>query len=148
MNTETREGLSTADLVPERTSSRQIDPVREEPQVPQDGMRAGAGETEQLAALFPPDAAQGFRQHWDQVQIGFVDDPQAAVRQADELVAQVMAHLARSFAEQRKRTRSSCGRRCGVIGRSFSGCCRCRGSTVVAPAKAGAHAAIVPSPLG
>lgn len=107
MNTETREGLSTADLVPERTSSRQIDPVREEPQVPQDGMRAGAGETEQLAALFPPDAAQGFRQHWDQVQIGFVDDPQAAVRQADELVAQVMAHLARSFAEQRSRLESS-----------------------------------------
>lgn len=111
MSTETREGLSTADLVPDRTSSRQIDPVRQESSdaaamAGRDGARAAA-ETEQLAALFPPDAAQDFRQHWDQVQIGFVDDPQAAVRQADELVAQVMAHLARSFAEQRSRLESS-----------------------------------------
>lgn len=107
MSTETREGLSTADLVPQRTSARPIDPARQESAEAATTDLPGAAATEQLAALFPPEAAQGFRQHWDQVQIGFVDDPQAAVRQADELVAQVMAHLARSFAEQRSQLETS-----------------------------------------
>jgi hypothetical protein len=56
---------------------------------------------ERLAALFPPDTANGFRANWDAVQIGFVDDPRKAVRQADELVASVMKTLAESFASQR-----------------------------------------------
>jgi hypothetical protein len=56
---------------------------------------------EQLAALFPPDMAQHFRSRWDQVQIGFVDDPGRAVQQADELVAEVMKNLADMFARQR-----------------------------------------------
>jgi hypothetical protein len=56
---------------------------------------------EQLAALFPPETAEGFRSNWDAVQIGFVDDPRKAVQQADELVAKVMKSLAESFASQR-----------------------------------------------
>jgi len=56
---------------------------------------------QQLAALFPPETAEGFRAEWDAVQIGFVDDPRKAVRQADELVASVMKTLAESFASQR-----------------------------------------------
>ena len=55
----------------------------------------------QLAALFPPETAEGFRSNWDAVQIGFVDDPRKAVQQADELVARVMKSLAESFASQR-----------------------------------------------
>jgi len=35
------------------------------------------------------------------VQIGFVDDPRQAVRQADELVAQVMKSLAETFSSER-----------------------------------------------
>ena len=60
-------------------------------------------QVEQLAALFPPGVAEDFRNRWDSVQIGFVDDPRQVVRQADELVAQVMKTLAASFAEQRSR---------------------------------------------
>lgn len=56
---------------------------------------------EQLAPLFLPQMAQDFRSRWDEVQIGFVDDPTQAVRQADELVAQVMNNLAQTFAEER-----------------------------------------------
>lgn len=56
---------------------------------------------EQLAPLFQPDAAQSFRSQWDEVQIGFVDDPVSAVRRADELVAQVMKNLAQTFAQER-----------------------------------------------
>ena len=58
---------------------------------------------EQLAPLFLPQVAQNFRSKWDEVQIGFVDDPTHAVRQADELVAQVMKNLAQTFAEERAR---------------------------------------------
>jgi hypothetical protein len=66
----------------------------------QEPRRAG-GEGEQLAALFLPQVAQNFRSQWDEVQIGFVDDPANAVRRADELVAQVMKNLAQTFAEER-----------------------------------------------
>lgn len=64
---------------------------------------------EQLAALFPPQVASGFRGRWDQVQISFVDDPRQAVQQADELVAEVMKSLAANFAEQRSRLEAGIG---------------------------------------
>jgi hypothetical protein len=61
----------------------------------------GSAQAEPLAELFPQDLAEGFRSRWDAVQIGFVDDPKQAVKQADELVAQVMKSLAESFSRQR-----------------------------------------------
>ena len=68
--------------------------------------RSAEPEEEQLAALFADDAASDFRGRWDAVQIAFVDDPRQAVRQADELVAQVMKSLAESFAGERARIES------------------------------------------
>jgi hypothetical protein len=62
---------------------------------------AAQDRAEPLVALFPPETAQDFRTRWDEVQIGFVDDPKLAVRQADELVAQVMKSLAQKFADER-----------------------------------------------
>lgn len=56
---------------------------------------------EQLAPLFEPAAAADFRAQWDAIQIGFVDEPRNAVRQGDELVAQVMKSLAESFSRER-----------------------------------------------
>ena len=58
-------------------------------------------EEEQLAPLFLPDMAKDFRSRWDAVQRSFVDDPRQAVRQADELVAQVMKSLAETFSHER-----------------------------------------------
>ncbi|TMH11913.1 MAG: hypothetical protein E6H65_08040 [Betaproteobacteria bacterium] len=45
--------------------------------------------------------ADDFRARWDAIQISFVDDPKQAVRQADELVAQVMKSLAETFSNAR-----------------------------------------------
>lgn len=56
---------------------------------------------ERLAPLFLPQMAQAFKARWDEVQIGFVDDPAQAVRRADELVAEVMRNLAETFADER-----------------------------------------------
>jgi len=97
--------LTTADLASaaqrpdsQREANRAVpdhpaDPARQQP----------AGEAEHLAPLFTPDVAGDFRARWDAVQIGFVDDPRQAVRQADELVAQVMKSLADSFSSERVR---------------------------------------------
>jgi hypothetical protein len=40
------------------------------------------------------------------VQVGFVDDPKAAVRHGDELVAQVLKSLAESFSSERSKLES------------------------------------------
>lgn len=61
---------------------------------------------ERLAPLFLPQIAQKFKDQWDEVQIGFVDDPTQAVRRADELVAQVMKNLAETFADERANVES------------------------------------------
>lgn len=55
----------------------------------------------ELAPLFLTDVAKDFRSRWDVVQRSFVDDPGQAVRQADELVAQVMKSLAETFSNER-----------------------------------------------
>jgi hypothetical protein len=70
---------------------------------------AAQAQQEQLAALFNADAARDFRERWDDVQIGFVDDPQRAVRKADELVTQVLNSLSDSFAHQRARIEADVG---------------------------------------
>jgi hypothetical protein len=92
MSREDERALGTADLA--RAGER---PPNEA--VAQPGAMHDAGEP--LAALFLAPVAEDFRRRWDAVQIGFVDDPKQAVRNADELVAQVMKTLAESFAEQR-----------------------------------------------
>ncbi|SDC90869.1 hypothetical protein SAMN05444679_10670 [Variovorax sp. CF079] len=64
--------------------------------------QAPAGSSdESLDPLFSPDVARDFRASWDAVQIGFVDDPQQAVRKADELVRQVLDNLSQTFSKQR-----------------------------------------------
>jgi hypothetical protein len=51
--------------------------------------------------LLSPEFVQDLRKRWDVIQTGFVDEPRAAVRQADELVASAIKRLAESFADAR-----------------------------------------------
>jgi hypothetical protein len=62
------------------------------------------------APLFAPTETQGLRSRWDTVQTGFVDEPRRAVEQADGLVAEVMQHLAETFADERARLEGQWGR--------------------------------------
>ncbi len=50
--------------------------------------------------------SEGFRARWTDVQTGFVDAPRRSVEQADALVAELMQHLAKSFADERGRLES------------------------------------------
>lgn len=54
-------------------------------------------------SLFAGEEAQTFRSRWEKIQIGFVDEPKVAVKQADELVADVIRRLAEVFAGERQR---------------------------------------------
>ena len=51
--------------------------------------------------LFPDNELNDFRARWDKAQIGFVDEPRAAVEQADSLVATVVKRIAEQFAAER-----------------------------------------------
>jgi hypothetical protein len=56
-----------------------------------------------LDPVLPTDIAEDFRRGWDAVQIGFVDDPQQAVRDADQLVNRVLRSLSETFSGERSR---------------------------------------------
>ena len=45
---------------------------------------------------------QRYQARWREVQTDFVDDPRGAVRQADQLVAELMQALASTFTEERE----------------------------------------------
>jgi hypothetical protein len=50
--------------------------------------------------------SEGFRARWTDVQTGFVDAPRQAVERADGLVAELMQHLAKTFADERSQLES------------------------------------------
>jgi len=56
---------------------------------------------EDFAPLFENAEAEEFRSHWLEIQSRFVDDPGASVKDADELVANVIKSITRSFADKR-----------------------------------------------
>jgi hypothetical protein len=104
--------IGTADFVagvnspPQRNPDKMSDETSAASSVSDAQMQEAQPQHEPLAALFAPEVARDFQSRWDAVQIGFVDDPGDAVRQADELVAQVMKSLAESFANERERIES------------------------------------------
>src|SRR5215203_2168332 len=61
---------------------------------------SSADDTRQVD-LFPGDELLGYRTRWDAIQTGFVDQPRAAVEQADALVSQVMTRLSEVFGRER-----------------------------------------------
>ena len=62
-----------------------------------------AGPASATGPLLAAGDAEGFRARWTDIQTGFVDAPRRAVEQADGLVAELMQHLASTFADERGR---------------------------------------------
>jgi hypothetical protein len=56
---------------------------------------------EELAPLFEETEAGQFRTQWLNIQSKFVDNPRESVREADELVANVLKSVTMSFHERR-----------------------------------------------
>lgn len=110
MNELREETLTTADIAnpPRRemetraAADADIDTVNRQP-VPINGQAAvDRGQQAQHNPLFPQDELQNFRSRWDQVQTSFVDEPRAAVEQADGLVANVVKRIAEQYATERE----------------------------------------------
>jgi hypothetical protein len=56
---------------------------------------------EQLESLFEDEEARKFRSRWQVIQGKFVDDPRDSVKQADDLVADIIKNVTMSFADRR-----------------------------------------------
>ena len=75
------------------------------PHAPNGSIRhqAAPGERpEDHTALVEDSDSERFRSRWHDVQAAFVDDPQRAVQDADQLVAELMRTLAATFAERKQ----------------------------------------------
>src|SRR5579871_5491915 len=92
MEVRENEPVSTADLV-NRNSN-----VNDQRQTP-DTSTNGSGHE----PLFAANESENFRTRWHDVQTSFVDEPQRAVEQADQLVAAVIKRLAEVFADERNK---------------------------------------------
>jgi hypothetical protein len=53
--------------------------------------------------LMASENEEAFRSRWMSIQTGFVDEPSRAVKEADELVAEVMTRLAEVFSHERSK---------------------------------------------
>jgi hypothetical protein len=95
IDTHEEKRLSTADLVAANgTMGGSKSAVAQEPNLP----------------LFAQNDALDFRSRWEKIQIGFVDEPRAAVVNADELVASAIKRLAEVFAAERKKLEAEWGK--------------------------------------
>lgn len=71
-------------------------PIQEQPRVEQ-----GTIGEQPDSGFLPDDRMASLRERWDDVQAGFVDDPQNAVQQAHGLVTELVDELVRTFSQER-----------------------------------------------
>jgi hypothetical protein len=67
------------------------------------GVADGDVRDSERAPLLPADEAERYESRWEEIQASFVDQPRAAVEQADRLVADLMQGLAAGFSDERER---------------------------------------------
>jgi hypothetical protein len=111
MRRDEQKPLSTREIVDadpppaaERTSTPAVDrPVIEERPI------AAANEPGH-ELLFPSEESTGYRSRWEAIQTGFVDEPRAAVEQADALVSQLVTRLSEVFGRERQTLEQQWGR--------------------------------------
>lgn len=91
--------LSTADLV--SAGEPEDHEAANEGEIPGVMRREADTQTADDAPLVAGDDAADLRSRWDSVQTKFVDEPRAAVQEADSLVAEAIKRLAEVFANER-----------------------------------------------
>ncbi len=106
MNRVQDERLSTADFIAGGESPEQRRQHEAQEERGGDTRASGGGGAAmepEAGPLLPSEFSGELRTRWDQIQTGFVDEPRAAVKQADELVALAMKRLAENFSEERSK---------------------------------------------
>ena len=106
-------GLTTADLAAAAkgpTESRDVADREFEGNLEEAGEDLVDGQAvsdkERFAPLLPQDEMEASRTRWQTIQVAFVDEPRRSVKEADQLVADLMGQLAKSFSEERTRLES------------------------------------------
>jgi uncharacterized protein YukE len=87
---------------PRRTSEGEAIPDASDERHREGAVAEAAPDTERLEPLFPGDLNARYRSRWASIQSSFVDDPKSAAKHGDELVAEMMQSLAKSFADERQ----------------------------------------------
>ena len=90
-----RDVVETADELPDHQAGSRVKEQTVENRAATDSME------EMLAPLFGETEAGQFRTQWLNIQSKFVDNPRESVREADELVANVLKSVTMSFHERR-----------------------------------------------
>jgi hypothetical protein len=63
---------------------------------------AEASSNEERDPLLPVEQTDRFTEQWQEIQVGFVDEPRESVAKADALVADLMQRLAATFSDERE----------------------------------------------
>lgn len=94
-----RENVDSADAGEARLRDEQIT----EGQVMEERVeeKQAARKEEDFAPLFERNVAEKFREQWLEIQSRFVDDPSISVKDADNLVADVIKDITRQFSDER-----------------------------------------------
>jgi hypothetical protein len=102
---EETEPVDSSDVTPSEAYDVKTDAPRKQGLAAGLGARgnpaAAAPAQEAPAPLFSREEARDFHGRWDAIQVGFVDEPQRSVEQADKLVAETMRRLAEIFVDER-----------------------------------------------
>jgi len=85
-------------------------PVTEREPRPAKNVDARPVEAEKPVSLFHDEEGRGFHTRWDAIQTGFVDQPRAAVEQADALVVEMLKRLTDGFGNERAKLESQWSR--------------------------------------
>lgn len=109
MNIDAVDAADDADTGEERMRNEQITEDRRkenraEHRSERDDSRNTSRDTsreDDYVALFEDNEAEQFRAQWLEIQSRFVDDPSVSVKEADDLVADVIKNITRSFADKR-----------------------------------------------
>lgn len=86
-----RDTMDSRDSMESRDSTRTRTAER-----PRDAVESGESDS-----FLPPDRMEEFRDRWDDIQVGFVDDPRNAVQKAHGLVSSLVNDLNEVFTRER-----------------------------------------------
>ena len=86
-----------------QAGTNRVSAVDSSGRAPSDGqLQPGASAGDPVAALWGADLVAGYRARWQQLQLGFVDDPHAATRDAAALVDEAVQTLVDALNKQRQ----------------------------------------------
>jgi hypothetical protein len=85
---------------------REGQPVGEREPRPAKNVETRPVDSDKPVSLFHDEEGRGFRTRWDAIQTGFVDQPRAAVEQADAMVAEMLKRLTDGFGNERAKLES------------------------------------------